>query len=137
MHYKRLCEKCVMNLKIKIEAQASLPDAKIKAEKDLRELSKWLSLSPLLRAPKRKDGKSGSDSSSSSSSSTSSTSEDEKSKTPSECKLCRKSFGMFKKSVSLRLCRFTLSHFRTKFRRFASTASLTCVIRVAINSNHV
>eukprot|EP00026_Physarum_polycephalum_P000044 Phypoly_transcript_00044.p1 GENE.Phypoly_transcript_00044~~Phypoly_transcript_00044.p1 ORF type:complete len:2747 (+),score=514.33 Phypoly_transcript_00044:98-8242(+) len=93
---KRLCEKCVTNLKVKIEAQASFAD-KAQVEKEIRELSGWLSLSPSLRIPKRKDGKPGSDSSSSSSDGSS---EDEKHrKLPPDCNICHKDFGMFKKPL--------------------------------------
>jgi hypothetical protein len=93
---KRLCEKCVVNLKVKIEAQASFAD-KAQVEKEIQELSRWLSLSPNLRLPKRKDGRDGSDTSGSSSAESSS--DDEKAKKlPPDCKICHKDFGMFKKS---------------------------------------
>lgn len=98
---KRLCEKCVINLKVKIEAQASFAD-KTQIDKEIQELSRWLTLSASLRLPKRKDGRSGSDTSSSSSSADEFSSEDEKSKRfPPDCKICHKAFGMFKKSVPL------------------------------------
>lgn len=96
----RLCEKCVSNLKVKIEAQASFSDNKAQVEKEIKELSAWLSLAPHLRIPKRKDGKSGSDTSDSSSSCESSSEDEKHKKLPPDCMICHKEFNLFKKSVS-------------------------------------